>query len=249
MVSRSRTDTEKTPPNGAPGDAASPGASMKVTVDEVALRTLYERMLKSRGGNGVDRTASDMSPQQNKAMIATTIDLHAGDAISLVDTDVFSSSDLGDEVHLLPAHLCIAAGVALAYKLQGEHRVVLSLVRASTLDLGSAHEALTYASSQKLPLIVVVDCENVSQPDAFEARAAAYGIPSISVDANDAVALYRVSREAIDRARAANGPTLVQCLSFESKADPIERLEHYLDKHGWWSAAWKQQLIANRSRH
>lgn len=242
MVSRSRTKADKKTPPASRTEAAPATPPMKVTVDEVALRTLYERMLRAHVAHDGARNGSAPA---NEALAAATIDLHEGDAVAQRE---YEPLHLGPALQLLPLHLGLAAGVALAYRFQGEHRVVLSLAHASTLDLGSAHEALTYASSQKLPLIVVVDCGQAASPDALDARAAAYGIPSISVDGKDAVAIYRVSREAIDRARAGRGPTLIHCLTFDPDANPITRLEHYLAKHGWWSAAWKRQILSNGSR-
>ncbi len=233
MVSR-RTKTEnRTSGNGAtPGPVGSP-APMKVTVDEVALRALHERMLRSRRTRSAeDRARSGPRALHNQALLAAAIDLQAGDAVAQKADTPLTSADLTSaaSVHLVPPHLGLAAGVALSYKLQGDHHVVLALASASALSLGSTHEALTYASSQKLPLIVVVDCEKTDN-EAFESKAAAHGIPSISVDANDAVAIYRVSREAIDRARAGRGPTLIHCLDFDPSIDPVTHLERYLEKH------------------
>jgi TPP-dependent pyruvate/acetoin dehydrogenase alpha subunit len=73
-------------------------------------------------------------------------------------------------------------------------------------------------------------------------KAEAYGIPGIAVDGNDAVAVYRVAREAINRARSGRGPSLIACRTFDSAVDPIAHMERYLEKHGWWTKARKRQL-------
>lgn len=235
MVSRRETNAKKRiSGNGATAPAVGTPAPMKVTVNEVALRTLHERMLRSRRTLSPASGGRKNSGTRNMALLAAAIDLHAGDAVADAEESPLIPADLasGEALHLLPPHLGLAAGVALAYKLQGDHRVVLALASASALNLGSAHEALIDATSRKLPLIVVVDGEKTDN-GALDSKAAAYGIPSISVDANDAVAIYRVSREAIDRARAGRGPTLIHCLAFDSGVDPVARLERYLQKHGW----------------
>ena len=238
MASRRKSNAEEKEMahTGLTADAPPPAAPMKVTVDELALRTLYERMLKSRLSLDAIDAARNGSSARNEAMLATTIDLHNGDAVSLAQEGPLVASTLTDAIHHLPSHLGLAAGVALAYKQQGEHHVVLSIAGASIFKLGSSHEALTYASAEKLPLIVVVDCQTADDPDALDTKAAAYGIPSITVDATDAVALYRVSREAVERARSGRGPTIIHCQTFEPAADPVARLERYLDKHGWRSS-------------
>ena len=234
MATRRASNMEKkSSGNGATGAGTGPAAPMKVTVDEVALRTLHERMLRSRRILSPASDVRNRSNTPNVAMLAAAIDLHAGDAVAEAEDSPLIPADLpsGGALNVVPPHLGLAAGVALAYKLQTDRHVVLALANSSLLHLGSTHEALLYASSRKLPLIVVMQSEK--EDDGLESKAAAYGIPSISVDANDAVAIYRVSREAIDRARAGRGPTLIHCVSFDSSIDPVAHLEQYLEKHGW----------------
>lgn len=229
-------------PKNPPGNNGGPPAErppMKVTVDEEVLRKLYVQMLRARM-SGEQGTAG------KESTIGAIIDLQPGDAVSLsIENAVVRETVAGlPPLHVLPAHLGLAAGVALSFKLQSNHGVVVALASASTLDLGASHEALNFAATGKLPLIVVVTCGQGQDPGPLEAKAAAYGIPSISVDGQDAVALYRVSREAINRARSGRGASLIQCQAIESGLDSLTRLEHYLDKHGWWTLEWKRQLSA-----
>jgi pyruvate dehydrogenase E1 component alpha subunit len=103
-----------------------------------------------------------------------------------------------------------------------------------TTNIGAFHEAVNFAAVWKLPVVFV--CENnlymeytpigdvipVKHPAAD--RASAYGLESIVVDGNDADAVYRAAAAAYDKARAGNGPSLVECLTYRhsghSRADP-----------------------------
>ena len=239
MASRTRQDVKRAATD-PPANVHVPPATkpMKVTVDEDVLRRLYVRMLRT-GRNG----SRNGSSSRRQAELGAVIDLLPGDAVSApaAGTPVQLALDSFPGVHKLPPHLGLAAGVALAYKLQANQHVVVSIVSAAGLESGSSHEALRSASTLRLPLVVVVDCSE--PPEGLGARAAAYDIPAIAVDGEDPVAVYRVSREAINRARGGRGPSLIECQAAESDLDPITRLEHYLDKHGWWTREWKRQLL------
>ncbi len=236
---RSKADIKTEAGRNGGSPAPKSDQPMKGTVDEDVLKKLYAQMLKAR-------MRSDASAQCNEALIGAIVDLVPGDAVSLLagNAAVRTALEPSPQIHQVPPHLGLAAGVALACKLQDATNVVVALAKRSTLDTGSAHEALTIASAQKLPLIVVLDCAHSAEADALETKAAAYGIPPIEVDGHDAVAVYRVAREAVDRARTGRGPTLIQCLTIEPVADPIPRIEHYLEKHGWWTPAWKRELTS-----
>ena len=226
--------------NGNSGSATTTADKppMKVTVDEEVLRQLYARMLRARMDPG--------SAAGREGAIGAIVDLLPGDAVSPSIADPALRTVLASfpSLYILPPHLGLAAGVALAFKLQNNHGVVVALAPATTLDSGSSHEALHLAATEKLPLIVVVACSQGHNPDSLAARAAAYGIPAICVDAQDAVAVYRVSREAINRARSGRGASLIQCQAIESDLDSITRMERYLEKHGWWTPEWKRKLSA-----
>jgi TPP-dependent pyruvate/acetoin dehydrogenase alpha subunit len=118
-----------------------------------------------------------------------------------------------------------------------------------TTNIGAFHEALNFAVVWKLPVVFV--CENnlymeytpigdvtaVEHPAAD--RAAAYGLPRIIVDGNDADAVYRAALTAYDKARAGEGPSLIECMTYRysghSRADPAKyRPEGELEK-------WKER--------
>ena len=150
---------------------------------------------------------------------------------------------------IIGAHLPIACGAALRAQYRGEGDVTVCFFGDGTTNIGAFHEALNFAAVFKLPVIFV--CENnlymeytpirdvtaVAQPAA--GRAAAYGLEPILVDGQDADAVYRAARAAYDKARAGNGPSLIECLTYRysghSRADPAKyRPEGELDR-------WKER--------
>jgi len=113
----------------------------------------------------------------------------------------------------------IAVGAALACKIKGLDRVVLSFFGDGAANTGAFHEAINLASVLKVPVIFL--CENnqwaVSTPVSYSVpipniadRAFAYGIPGRVVDGSDVLAVYEAVKEAVDRARAGQGPTLIE---------------------------------------
>jgi pyruvate dehydrogenase E1 component alpha subunit len=135
---------------------------------------------------------------------------------------------------IIGAHLPIAMGAAwkAQYKKTGE--VSVCFFGDGTTNIGAFHEAVSMSAVWKLPVVFV--CENnlymeytaigdvtpVENPAAD--RASAYGLPSIIVDGNDADAVYRVAQEAFAKARAGDGPSLIECKTYRhhghSRADP-----------------------------
>jgi TPP-dependent pyruvate/acetoin dehydrogenase alpha subunit len=248
------------------------GKELKLTVDQEVLRRLYANLLKCRMAaerlRRVAGSANSALPRFEAAHLAATIELTEGDAISAVrkelPLDVVRGASLASAmangngvtsatgVQVIPAEgagssqLNIAAGVAAGFHIRSNRNVVVALADASSLLLGSSYEALNYVARHRLPLIVVVD--NGEQEHGAEAvqdltwKAQAHGIFSIAVDGNDAVAVYRVAREASNRARAGRGPSLIECRFFEETRDPIPHLEQYLEKHRLWTPEWKREL-------
>jgi 2-oxoisovalerate dehydrogenase E1 component len=113
------------------------------------------------------------------------------------------------------------AGVAYAMKMDRTDKVLLTCYGEGAGAEGDAHEAFNFAAIYKLPEVFV--CENngfaISTPFRKEypieyvaQRAAGYGFPGVTVDGRDPVTCYFVSKEAVGRARAGEGPTLIECL-------------------------------------
>src|SRR5699024_9154600 len=126
----------------------------------------------------------------------------------------------------------IAAGAGLTNQLTGNGRVALCFHGDGAVGEGAWHEALTLASMWDLPVVFV--CENnqygmsMSSKKAFKVedlaeKAAGYGIPGESVDGNDVHAVAEATRRAIDRARAGEGPSFVEAVTYRwrghSKSD------------------------------
>jgi 2-oxoisovalerate dehydrogenase E1 component alpha subunit len=171
------------------------------------------------------------------------------------------------------AQLAIGVGVALAYKMQKKPNVVVALTGEGSTSQGTWHEAVNFAGVHGLPMIIVVEnnlwAESVpaklqSRVENFSVKAQAYGIPGITVDGNDVIAVYRAAQEAVHRAREGSGPTLIECktyrwyghseidpakyrqvkeLEYWKSRDPIITMEHYLGEQGLWSEVWKQELL------
>jgi 2-oxoisovalerate dehydrogenase E1 component len=119
------------------------------------------------------------------------------------------------------AQMVRGAGVAYALKMDGTDKVLMTCYGEGAGSEGDAHEAFNFASVYKLPEVFV--CENngfaISTPMRKEyaiehvaQRAAGYGFPGVTVDGRDPVTCYHVAKEAIARARAGQGPTLIECI-------------------------------------
>lgn len=113
----------------------------------------------------------------------------------------------------------ISVGVGMALKRRKQGQVVVYFFGDGTSNRGTFHESLNWAAVQKLPCIYL--CENngyaVSMPTSkstavpdISARAAGYGVPGVVVDGNDPSAVYEVMQNAIERARAGHGPSLIE---------------------------------------
>lgn len=118
------------------------------------------------------------------------------------------------------ADIPIAAGVALAFKMKHTDQVVLSFFGDGCANTGNWHEGVNFTAVKKLPVVFI--CENngysVTTPMSgataarhYADRAQGYGIPGIVVDGNDVTAVFQVTQKAIERARAGEGPTLIEC--------------------------------------
>jgi 2-oxoisovalerate dehydrogenase E1 component alpha subunit len=112
-----------------------------------------------------------------------------------------------------------AAGIALASRLRGEDAVTFTSVGEGGCSEGDFHEALNFAATHRLAVVFVVENngyaisvpwqKQMPTPDVAD-RAKGYGIPGVVVDGGDAIACMRVAREATERARRGEGPTLVE---------------------------------------
>jgi len=117
----------------------------------------------------------------------------------------------------------IANGLAWAAKLDGSKQVSVAYFGDGASNIGAFHEALNMASLWKLPVIFVCQnngygehtrLENHLPIDFISKRAIGYGMPGYTVDGNDPFDMYAHAHAAIERARAGEGPTLLECKTF-----------------------------------
>ena len=117
----------------------------------------------------------------------------------------------------------IVTGAGLAAQLEGKGRVAVSFFGDGASNAGPFHESINIAATWKLPMLYV--CENnlysagttAAETLALNdvaARAAGYGIPGVVVDGNDVMAVYEAAEAAVNRARAGQGPTLIECKTY-----------------------------------
>jgi 2-oxoisovalerate dehydrogenase E1 component alpha subunit len=116
-----------------------------------------------------------------------------------------------------------AVGMALAGKMEGKDLAVYTSFGEGSSNQGDFHEGANFAGVHKLPVIFF--CENnkyaISVPlskqvacESIADRALGYGFPGVSVDGNDPLEVYRAVKEAVDRARRGEGPTLIEAVSY-----------------------------------
>ena len=137
---------------------------------------------------------------------------------------------------IVGSHLPIAAGAAWSARLRGTEQVAVAFFGDGATNIGAFHETLNMAAVWKLPVLFV--CENnlymeytpisavtsVANPAAD--RAVAYGLPAEIIDGNDVVKVHNTMKVAVERARAGEGPTVIEALTYRhyghSRADPAK---------------------------
>ncbi|MDX9910780.1 MAG: pyruvate dehydrogenase (acetyl-transferring) E1 component subunit alpha [Phycisphaerales bacterium] len=167
-----------------------------------------------------------------------------------------------------------ATGIAWAYKIRKEPRCVITYFGDGATSEGDFHEAMNFASTFQAP--VVFFCQNnqwaISVPretqtasETIAQKAIAYGMPSMQVDGNDLFAVYKATKDALDRARAGGGPALIEGVTYRlgdhttaddakryrdpkeveawQAKDPVIRLRAYLERKGMWSDEKHAQTI------
>jgi pyruvate dehydrogenase E1 component alpha subunit len=126
----------------------------------------------------------------------------------------------------MAASVPVAAGMALACRQRGEPRVVLTYFGDGATSTGAWHEGVNFAAVFRLPLVLVLENNQyaystpLSQQTAAAAlvdKAAGYGVPGVTVDGNDVLAVYAATRTAVAHARAGGGPTLIECMTMRMR--------------------------------
>jgi pyruvate dehydrogenase E1 component alpha subunit len=128
----------------------------------------------------------------------------------------------------------LALGVAWKIKYREEPRVMQVYLGEAAVNQGAFHESLNMAALWQLPLVVIVENNRFGMGTAWERasslydisqKASAYAMPSAIADGMDVLDMYRVTKEAVDRARAGEGPTLIEARTYRfvghSMSDPV----------------------------
>jgi pyruvate dehydrogenase E1 component alpha subunit len=171
----------------------------------------------------------------------------------------------------IASQLLHATGIAWASKLRKEKRAAIVYFGDGATSEGDFHEALNFAADYKIPVIFF--CQNnqwaISTPrekqtaaETIAQKAIGYGMKGVQVDGNDALAVYMVTREALERARNGEGPTLIESMTFRmgdhttsddsakyrdpkmveewSKKDPVARIQKHFEQLGTWTEEYGQ---------
>jgi len=137
----------------------------------------------------------------------------------------FSKGILGAN-GIVGAGIPIATGSGYSAKIRGTDQVTVAFFGDAASNQGTFHESINMAAAWKLPVIYVcennlygisVDIRKVTNTKDIATRALAYDIPGIIVDGNDVLEVYRVTKEAVERARNKMGPTLIECKTYRWK--------------------------------
>jgi pyruvate dehydrogenase E1 component alpha subunit len=170
-------------------------------------------------------------------------------------------------------HPLHAVGAGWAAKLQGEKTCTIAYFGDGATSEGDFHEAMNFAGVFKTPTVFVCYDNQyaISVPRSRQTAAAtiaqkaiAYGFPGVLVDGNDVLAVYAAVSEAVGRARAGGGPTLIEAYTYRladhttsddatkyrdggevaawEKKDPIERFRSFLESKGVWDEAFEQNV-------
>ena len=128
----------------------------------------------------------------------------------------------------------LALGIAWAIKYRGERKVMQVYCGEAAVNQGAFHESLNMAALWKLPLVLIVENNRFGMGTAWERasslydisqKASAYAMPAAIADGMDVLDMYRVMKEAADRARSGEGPTLIEARTYRfvghSMSDPV----------------------------
>lgn len=164
----------------------------------------------------------------------------------------------------IAAQINLAIGAAWARKTQGSGHVAIVLCREVSIPFPEWLDALSFSIRHRLAVVHVVQTVRrekvVAAGNPFESQweGLSSRLPTLLVDGDDALAVYRVGQEAVRRARQGRGPALIECQTANVPAsgsptlhaplllnDPLARLEAYLREKGFWSDRWQRGLLSS----
>jgi acetoin:2,6-dichlorophenolindophenol oxidoreductase subunit alpha len=124
---------------------------------------------------------------------------------------------------MLGANLPVAAGLGLTFKMEQSDSVVLAYFGEGASNTGDFHEGLNMAGAWQLPVVFICENNFYAYSVPFEhamaiedvaKRAESYGFDGVAINGNDVLAVYQATQGAIQRARAGDGPTLIECKTY-----------------------------------
>ncbi|MGD0885880.1 MAG: pyruvate dehydrogenase (acetyl-transferring) E1 component subunit alpha [Thermodesulfovibrionales bacterium] len=184
-----------------------------------------------------------------------------------------------DNINIFPVcipvatHIPHAVGAAMAAKYRGDKIAVAVYFGDGGTSKGDFHEGLNIAGVYKLPVLFI--CQNnqwaISVPrekqtasKTLAQKAIAYGFEGIQVDGNDIFAVYKATKDALDKAKRGDGPTLIECFTYRMSdhttaddasryrakeeveawkaKDPISRLRLFMEKKGFWTEEYQKEI-------
>ena len=253
---------------GSAGEDFAAGVGREAAMAGVAADLLPEDTLSLARGSVVAGFVKGMPPESLFASLAKT----GNGWHSAVEQ---SGNGGGEEIaaaQTAEEQIRAACDAALANKMAGNGKVVVVFCTDWTDEPGAWRKALSHAGTNELPILFVIhkDAHAERESDGaqgevpnFAMEPLAFGIPAITVDGNDVVAVYRVAFEALARARQGRRATLIECVGtrFQSTSilggdeteqrnahDPILKMQAYLERKQLFNAEEAQQVVAEFSR-
>lgn len=184
-------------------------------------------------------------------------------------------------VPMVSATIPIAVGAALSSRMSGNGKVSVAFFGDGAVEEGSFHESMNFASLKKLPVVFVCENNLYASHLPLEARqprgsiyefGEAHSMPGFNIDGNDVTEVYEVAKDAIGRARAGEGPSLIECRTYRWRGHvgpnwdldvgpkrrseieewqakcPIKALEQRLFKEGVLTDDERKQIVAKVER-
>jgi TPP-dependent pyruvate/acetoin dehydrogenase alpha subunit len=202
----------------------------------------------SQPGVVMDLIAGAQSKTQINSLLTRVSAFHEGktDGTKLVREGALARvlpwvNDAGNRVRM-------AMGAALSFKTLKRGSVVVAYVGHSELSKREWREIIEAAAQLELPMIFVVLPPKRKEKDGLNqlsAKVRGWGLPGMPVDANDAVALYRVTQESLGRIRGGGGPVLIECKGYrvegvrdDSAEDPLVQMQNFLLGRKICTRAW-----------
>jgi len=245
----------------------------EVPLSRDVLTELYSIMLRARLLAKRLRTASQTNEsilagtlpnvaQQDLIMSATrhpVLEALRGTELSSIPRKNNHSPSSADYLVIPPteAFAGVANGLALASRRAHSDAAVVVFASGKKTRGSAFQEAADYAAANRLALVIVSDWTDsrTSSRNHDGASLSRWPFPTIAVDGRDVIAVYRVTKEAINAARRGHGPTLVDCVNFlapggrgRDDRDPLLAFRGYLQRHNAWSDTWDAELQSNLKR-